>query len=158
MEFKKGDYVRITEDVRTPWGESRRLFAGRVESTPCSKDGLLLIRLLCGEEYSLLPKSVEKITCEENMNRNVSEFAELATKITELYEKKNEAYGDSFAISVSKYGSIAALTRISDKFNRFESLVLGAKNNVHDESIYDTLMDLASYSLMTYMALKGGVK
>lgn len=65
-----------------------------------------------------------------------------------------KAYGNSFDRSVKKYGAIAALTRISDKFNRLESLVLGAKNDVPDESIYDTLTDLASYCVMTSMVLK----
>lgn len=85
---------------------------------------------------------------------NVESFRRIATSITELYSRKNEAYGDSFSRSVYKYGPIAALTRISDKFNRIENLILGAKNTVPDESLYDTLLDLASYSIMTVMAIK----
>lgn len=85
---------------------------------------------------------------------NVESFRRIATSITELYRRKNEAYGDSFSRSVSKYGPIAALTRISDKFNRIENLILGAKNTVPDGSLYDTLLDLASYSIMTVMAIK----
>jgi hypothetical protein len=67
----------------------------------------------------------------------------------DLYKKKNETYGDSFGKSVEKYGLIAALTRISDKFNRAENIILGAKNQVPDESLADTLVDMANYCLMT---------
>lgn len=66
----------------------------------------------------------------------------------ETYKAKNVAYGDSFGSSVKKYGMIAAVVRIGDKFNRFESLVLGSENGVKDESITDTLLDMGNYCLM----------
>ena len=67
----------------------------------------------------------------------------------ELFEVKNVAYGNSFGVSVQKYGLIAALTRMSDKFNRIEALILGAKNGVTDEKLQDTLVDMAMYCMMT---------
>lgn len=71
---------------------------------------------------------------------------------------KNKNYGNSFEISLDKYGIIAALTRISDKFNRIETLILNHNNGTHDESIADTLIDLANYCVMTavYMKNSGG--
>lgn len=94
---------------------------------------------------------------EANYNKlygNVKAFRELANSLADLYERKNEAYGDSFSRSVEKYGLIAALTRLSDKFNRAEALILGAQNNVPDESLSDTLLDMAAYSIMTAIELK----
>lgn len=76
-------------------------------------------------------------------------FRQVTEKMAETFERKDATYGNSFAKSVGKYGMIAALTRISDKFNRIENLILGAKNNVPEESIKDTLLDLACYSVMT---------
>jgi len=67
----------------------------------------------------------------------------------EIYRNKNATYGDSFGKSVDKYGFISALTRMSDKFNRLENLILGAENKVLDESLQDTLVDLSNYCLMT---------
>lgn len=84
---------------------------------------------------------------------NVEMFRTLANEMADLYEKKNAAYGNSFSRSVEKYGIIAGLTRLSDKFNRAENLILGAKNDVADEGLADTLMDMASYSIMLLMEL-----
>lgn len=78
--------------------------------------------------------------------------AELAEKITDLYRRKNADYGDSFARSLDKYGIVAALVRISDKFNRLESLTApGREAQVKEESILDTILDLASYAIMSAM-------
>ena len=71
---------------------------------------------------------------------------------------KNKKYGNSFEISLDKYGIIAALTRISDKFNRIENLILTQDKGTVDESVIDTLLDMANYCVMTatYMKNSGG--
>ena len=83
----------------------------------------------------------------------IDKFKEITQVLADTYEKKNHDYGDSFGISIQKYGPIAALTRISDKFNRLESLMLKKEQKVNDESIQDTLLDMANYCIMTYMEL-----
>ena len=92
------------------------------------------------------------------VNGNVKQFNELAQTMCELYEKKNADYGDSFNISLDKYGIIAALTRISDKFNRIENLILNQNKKVEDEKVEDTLIDLASYAMMTVLWMKNNSK
>lgn len=92
------------------------------------------------------------------VNENVSRFNELAQTMCELYEKKNADYGDSFNISLDKYGIIAALTRISDKFNRIENLILNQNKKVEDEKVEDTLIDLANYAMMTVLWIKRIIK
>ena len=84
----------------------------------------------------------------------VERFRELTTKMAKLYEQKNTAYGDSFGASVKKYGMISALTRISDKFNRLENLILHPDINTGDERIVDTLEDLAAYAIMTLIEME----
>lgn len=81
-------------------------------------------------------------------------FRKIANELADLYEQKNTAYGDSFGRSVQKYGEIAALTRISDKFNRLENLMLHPDINEDDERLEDTLRDMASYAIMTIIELK----
>ena len=82
-------------------------------------------------------------------------FRKLAAALASQYQRKNEAYGDSFGKSVQRYGIISALTRMSDKWNRLESLLIdGNKNGVKDESVDDTLLDLATYCIMTVLATR----
>ncbi len=81
-------------------------------------------------------------------------FVQLAEHMAATYSRKNADYGDSFGVSVRKYGAIAGLTRISDKFNRLESLILKNEQHVSDESVTDTLLDLANYSIMLLMELE----
>ena len=78
---------------------------------------------------------------------------ELCDQMHEIYKKKNLDYGDSFSKSIEKWGFIAAMVRMEDKFNRLTSL-LGkpeAERKVKDESIIDTLLDLSAYAMMTAM-------
>lgn len=81
-------------------------------------------------------------------------FRDIVEEMAKTYEKKNADYGDSFGISVRKYGLIAALTRISDKFNRIENLILNDNAQVKDESLLDSLKDLGCYCVMTIMAIE----
>lgn len=86
------------------------------------------------------------------MEDNVKKFREVAEQICNLYEKKNAAYGDSFGQTYDKfrkYGIISAATRISDKYNRLCNLTISEDIDDLGESIIDTLMDLAAYSIMT---------
>lgn len=90
-----------------------------------------------------------------NANVNVVKFNQLAMDMCQLYENKNNDYGDSFNISCTKYGPIAALTRMSDKFNRIETLILKRQEQrVEDEKLEDTLIDLANYAMMTVLWLR----
>lgn len=85
---------------------------------------------------------------------NVEHFKKIATEIGELYERKNKAYGNSFADTYKKLGIISAVTRISDKFNRLCNLVTNPDIDNLGESLEDTLRDMASYCIMTVMELE----
>lgn len=79
-------------------------------------------------------------------------FQRLASQLGETYEKKNTDYGNSFSGSVNRYGYVAGIVRMSDKFNRAENLLLGEKQAlINEESAVDTLLDLAAYSIMLAM-------
>lgn len=80
---------------------------------------------------------------------NVVMFGNLAKQITKTYEKKDTDYKGSYHESVERYGYVAGIVRMSDKFHRAENLLIGGKEAlVNDESAVDTLLDLASYSIM----------
>lgn len=82
------------------------------------------------------------------------QHAAVCKELNELYSRKNHDYGDSFHETFKKYGLTMSAIRLGDKFQRFESL-LKADNQVKDESIRDTLIDLANYAIMTVMELDG---
>ena len=84
---------------------------------------------------------------------NIKQHELLLQQIHDTYIKKNHDYGDSFSRSFKKYGLVAAMVRMEDKWNRLDNLASGAEQRVSDESIRDTLLDLAGYCVMTIMEL-----
>ena len=95
--------------------------------------------------------------CESPKPCKADLFRGLTKKMADTYEAKNKDYGDSFGISVRKYGKISALARISDKFNRIENLILNGEAKVN-ESLTDTLMDMANYCIMTIIEIENGTE
>lgn len=84
---------------------------------------------------------------------NLEQHKILLQQIHDTYVKKNHDYGDSFSRSFKKYGLVAAMVRMEDKWNRLDNMALGAEQKVADETIRDTLLDLAGYCVMTTMEL-----
>ena len=80
-------------------------------------------------------------------------FKQITKEMTELYEKKNHDYGDSFGETYQKLGLISAVVRITDKVNRLQSLST-KEQKINDESIRDTLIDLANYAVLTLIELE----
>lgn len=67
----------------------------------------------------------------------------------ELQARKNKDYGNAFGKSMDKFGPVVSLIRLGDKMNRLEHLVMNGGMKVKDESVEDTLVDLAAYAIMT---------
>ena len=79
---------------------------------------------------------------------------QLTDELTQIYQQKNHDYGNSFGKTFETLGIISAVTRITDKYNRLVSLATGQPQQVKDESIIDTLKDMANYCLMTIIELE----
>ncbi|MCI5628921.1 MAG: DUF1599 domain-containing protein [Clostridium sp.] len=77
----------------------------------------------------------------------------ICEKLNALYEAKNTDYGDSFGKSYKEYGLTMPCIRLEDKLNRLKSLNFSKSAKVN-ESIEDTLMDLANYAIMTLIELE----
>jgi nucleoid-associated protein YejK len=79
---------------------------------------------------------------------------EICKELNKLYEAKNKDYGDSFGKSYSEYGLTMACIRLEDKLNRLKALNKNAEQQVKDESMEDTLLDLANYAIMTVIEMR----
>ena len=86
---------------------------------------------------------------------------EICDGIHQLYLKKNAAYGDSFHQLYEKLGIISAVTQITHKYNRLINMAkqlnagqIKADDEVFEESIKDTLLDIANYSILTYQEIE----
>ena len=84
----------------------------------------------------------------------VETFASIVKEMTELYAKKNHDYGNSFDEGCDKIGTGYPLGRLLDKMNRLIAC-MGKEDEMQvNESIEDTLKDLACYSVMTLSYLR----
>lgn len=79
---------------------------------------------------------------------------EKAVDVVDMVVAKNRDYGNSFEKLVDKYGMVALAIRFADKFNRLDSLVTNGRNYVPDETIEDTLKDIAGYALLGLVLLE----
>jgi hypothetical protein len=102
----------------------------------------------CGHEFPD-PFYVKKVGTPANVlaHRNV------CNELNNLYEKKNRDYGDSFHKTYLEEGMAMARIRLTDKLERFKKLTREGGRAVKDESIRDTLIDLANYAIMTVMEM-----
>ncbi len=80
--------------------------------------------------------------------------ARICDEMNKIYAKKNHDYGDAFSTSFKEEGMATARIRLGDKFNRFKTLSRCEGRQVADESIRDTLLDLANYAIMTLIEME----
>ena len=86
--------------------------------------------------------------------KKVEQHSIISRELTELYERKNADYGDSFGKSYAEYGLAMPCIRLEDKLNRLKNLTLrSGKQQIAEESIRDTLMDLANYAIMSIIEI-----
>lgn len=92
---------------------------------------------------------------------NVEQFKDIVDRMALIYEMKNNDYGDSTTDTYNRYGDISFLTRLRDKLNRLDSLLVDNNTQqVQDEKVEDTILDLANYAvifLMTYQNNKNNL-
>lgn len=74
--------------------------------------------------------------------------ASICDGIKDLYRRKNADYGDSFG-KARKVVPNYTLGKLYDKFSRYMNLSFAGEDTAQvDESIDDTLMDMANYAIM----------
>lgn len=83
-------------------------------------------------------------------------YTKIVNEMYEIYKAKNADYGDSVHDTFLKYGLLSFLVRMEDKISRLRSLTLKGKKEqrVKNESILDTLKDLANYAILAIIELE----
>jgi TRAP-type mannitol/chloroaromatic compound transport system substrate-binding protein len=82
-------------------------------------------------------------------------FEKITKEMFDLYKKKNADYGNSFSKIYDEFGLLSTAIRLQDKVNRLKTFSNpNYKIIVENESIRDTLIDIANYSIMTIMELE----
>lgn len=120
--------------------------------------------------HRIVPKTEEKDSCSAfdcedcsncpidvamtELGDKVASHSEICSYLTGLYAAKNADYGNAFSDTFKELGIVSAITRITDKANRLKALCNpGSSQKVNDESLRDTLMDLANYAIMTIIEM-----
>lgn len=81
---------------------------------------------------------------------------EIIEEISKLHDKKNNDYGGAYYEMLTECGTAAGSGIIYNKSRRLANLIREKTNQmVNDESIEDTLLDLASYAIMTLEHIRG---
>ncbi len=96
------------------------------------------------------------INSENQTSSTPDSFAEICKEITLLHERKNHDYGNAFGDTYQgfaqsnqqKMADGYAVGLLCNKVNRVKTL-LSSEAWVKDESVEDSLLDLASYAIMT---------
>lgn len=80
---------------------------------------------------------------------------DILQECNDLYARKNHDYGDSFHKTFLEEGFAMSRIRLSDKLERFKTLSRAENaQQVHDESLEDTLKDIINYATMTIMEMR----
>ena len=84
-------------------------------------------------------------------------FKDISNEMTNMLEEKNKAYGNSFDLTMDKWGTNVAGARLDDKINRIDGMLQDGNLVKNGESLLDNLFDLSGYSflLIRYLVNKG---
>lgn len=170
MKYKEGDKVRIRNDIcKGYYGvvDSMLKYRGQTMTVSPASDafGYYLVEddhqyhwaeetLEPAEEPVMAFGIVETNDAIHPFTQKELAFQAITAAMLDTYIRKNHDYGDSFGEGFKEFGLISAVIRLGDKYRRLRSL---CKDNakVKDESVKDTLLDMANYAVMTLVEMEG---
>lgn len=96
----------------------------------------------------LIDGLISKLVPGELIDENVVRFTAEALNAIQIYARKNHDYGNSFEDGMDLIGDAYGTGRIYDKAKRLATLTKKPESAHIEESMEDTAIDLACYSLM----------
>jgi len=148
MKFKVGNEVKIIS--KDPKMQEYVGMTGLIEHISEQDGNLVFIDE--NKVFWFDDEELELIKQNKVVNSNVDLHRKILDEIHDTYKRKNADYGNSFEEQFKEYGLLSSQIRLDDKMRRLKQLVK-EKAQVKDESIRDTLLDLANYAIMTVMEL-----
>lgn len=145
---KLNERKRIEEMADINYDRNTNIFW--VQDTPFEtyREALIYLQKLRNEYYDQ----------QDGFTKDEVLFKDITEQMLHTYIKKNRDYGGAFERGMERDGIISALTRMYDKLDRLHSLK-DKDPEVVEETVEDTLMDLANYAIMTRICLlKSGTK
>lgn len=143
--YKNGDILEVVKSYKT--GVDISLFDTNGENVHVWHREYVIHRK-AGEEF-VDEEDIDELSTQET--ESTVEIRKAGEELTDLLVRKNHDYGDSFSQQYSKYGLMSALIRMDDKMRRLETLLESEDKAKVDESLADTLLDLAGYALLAYV-------
>lgn len=81
-------------------------------------------------------------------------FSTILGELFDTYKKKNSDYGNTFETLFKEFGEVYAYSHMHEKLMRIKNLMNGPNPpKVKEESIKDSLKDLASYAILTLVQI-----
>lgn len=144
-------FERIEEHFKGVRGEDRlfdnsgKMYRDLASRIDMNTDKIADQDIQSGPEYRAFPP-----------NANVEEdYYSVVGRMKDIYAAKNADYGNSFEMTLDKYGIIGAIIRMQDKMNRIDGYYWKPDDEKKvDESLIDTLEDLGNYAIMTSVWLR----
>lgn len=90
----------------------------------------------------------------DTYEKEVQFFDDAVEHMKKVFRAKRIDYGPTTTETYTRFGMVSILTRMYDKIGRLENLIVrrnGEQPAVIDESIDDTLFDLANYAIIALL-------
>lgn len=88
---------------------------------------------------------------EENQKHT---YDSVIQNIAELHKMKAADYGSSVHTAYEEFGPVSVVVRLHDKLSRLKTLIKNkGERQVKNESLVDTALDMANYSIMLAVEL-----
>lgn len=150
-QYDKTECMKVVNDLREKYSSkidselgswiddlSKAMPGSNLSDDPISRERWRIIFV----KMAAMPKDLETFNVKFCLHKDFCDTLNI------IYRQKNHDYGDSFA-KVRSVVPNSILVRLMDKFERLKTLLgKGEQAQVIDESIDDTLMDMANYCIM----------
>lgn len=142
------DYIpKMDETLNKYKHDASELFTSQDAIVP--KPGVFKIEIpQCKQEEDI-------VNIPANMSEYEKQYLSKIKSIVNTFIKKNHDYGSAVKKNYDKFESYGkneglkyVFGRIAEKYNRLETLIYGNQQNKVDESISDTLIDMANYAIL----------